>query len=345
MKPPISTLAILACSLTTLTGRAQPGFPSLNIGDQAPPLQVQTWLKGDPVQQFEKGKVYVVEFWATWCRPCKAAMPHLSRLAAQYKDSVVFIGVDIYEDKNTSIDKIRRFVESMGDQLSYRVATEDSNRMETGWLDAAEEKDRGIPRSFVIDASGTVAWIGYPGQLGTVLPKVVNNTWNLSEALVKRNRDRYLRQLDDSLNYEFARYKTMDGKEKPGYSDSVLRLAKEYIGEEPRLKYAPQMAYTIFAALLRTSPLQALGYGRKLLGTTTYEDDPPYDAIIDVLRTFPDGDKIPAEIYQLGVEAYQDKIDHFPYPELLDLTAIHHTMADWDRRARANSVVIAGKKG
>ncbi len=40
--------------------------PTLHIGDPAPPIKVQTWLRGEPITQFEKGKVYVVEFWASW---------------------------------------------------------------------------------------------------------------------------------------------------------------------------------------------------------------------------------------------------------------------------------------
>jgi len=59
--------------------------PTLNLGDPAPSLRVREWLKGKPVGQFEKGTVYVVEFWATWCTPCKAAMPRLSKLAGKYK--------------------------------------------------------------------------------------------------------------------------------------------------------------------------------------------------------------------------------------------------------------------
>ena len=100
----------LLLSLATTTTLAQyDETPWLNIGDPAPPLRVNQWLKGTPVQKFEKGHVYVVEFWATWCQPCKLSMPHLSTLARQYKNKVTIIGVDIYETKMTSLETIKSF--------------------------------------------------------------------------------------------------------------------------------------------------------------------------------------------------------------------------------------------
>ena len=126
---------LLLVWLTTINTYAQNGqSPSLDLGDPVPPLRVRAWLKGTPVQHFEKGSVYVLEFWATWCVPCKAAMPHLSTLAREYKDKVTFIGIDIKEMKPTSLEKVKAFVDSMGQRMDYFVAAEDSNFMWlTGW--------------------------------------------------------------------------------------------------------------------------------------------------------------------------------------------------------------------
>ena len=72
---------------------------SLAVGSPAPELDVEYWLsrgtgnRFPKVTKFEAGKVYVVEFWATWCPPCRASMPRLSELQDKYADSVQIISI------------------------------------------------------------------------------------------------------------------------------------------------------------------------------------------------------------------------------------------------------------
>src|SRR2546423_7799451 len=157
--------------------------PSLNIGDPAPPLRVRGWIKSTPVERFEKGKVYVVELWATWCAPCRAEMPHLSRIANEYEGRVTILGIDVFENETTSMQKIKAFVDSMGQRMDYEVAVEDSNFVLVDWYYASGEQSSGIPRSWVVNEEGRLAWIGHPKDLDKVLLKIVNNTWNIKEAL------------------------------------------------------------------------------------------------------------------------------------------------------------------
>jgi thiol-disulfide isomerase/thioredoxin len=55
----------------------------LAIGDNAPAISIDHWVKGEDFDTFEDGQVYVMEFWATWCGPCITTMPHLSGLHAE----------------------------------------------------------------------------------------------------------------------------------------------------------------------------------------------------------------------------------------------------------------------
>jgi len=301
----------------------------LNIGDAAPPLQVREWIKGEPVQEFEKGRVYVVEFWATWCAPCKAAMPHLSTLASKYKDSITVLGIDIMELKTTSFKRVKAVVDSLGDRMNYRVAAEDSNFMETGWLEASGERNKGIPSSFVVNAEGRLAWIGHPKDLDIVLPKIVNNTWDIKEALAKRNSDKHLAALDDSVNYELMNYAGNAYKHDfIGKPDSALLAIDEIIRIEPTLKYAPFVAFNTFSALLKTNPHKACEYGKVVMVTATYEA-PACNAIIDAIEWNDGKLNLDPEIYQLGAQAYQIQINQIAYPEIVNMHKLYHKMAAW----------------
>ena len=63
-------------------------------GQWPPPLEVSDWMNSDPIALADlKGKIVVLDFWATWCGPCMRAVPHTNDLAQKYADDVVFIGV------------------------------------------------------------------------------------------------------------------------------------------------------------------------------------------------------------------------------------------------------------
>jgi thiol-disulfide isomerase/thioredoxin len=141
----------------------------LGVGDPAPPLAVSKWLRGDPVASLQVGKTYVIEFWASWCPPCKASIPHLTELQKKYP-KVVFIGVNVWEKEGPA--KGEAFAKSQGDAMGYRVAQDDvsagldKGKMALTWLKAA--KQNGIPCAFVVNDDGKIAWIGHPMDPGMV---------------------------------------------------------------------------------------------------------------------------------------------------------------------------------
>lgn len=60
-------IALTSVALTFFASMALAEDPTLVIGSPAPKLSVKEFVKGEPVKQFDKDKIYVVEFWATWC--------------------------------------------------------------------------------------------------------------------------------------------------------------------------------------------------------------------------------------------------------------------------------------
>ncbi len=161
----VALFAVFALALS-LAAQAN---TKLKEGDSAPPLKVAKWVKGTPITSFTKGNLYVVEFWATWCGPCKESIPHLTKLAKKYADKVTFIGVDVWEEdgkssKSELAARVTDFVTAMGDQMSYNVATDTDSGFNSGimnktWMKASGQK--GIPSAFVVDREGKIAWIGY----------------------------------------------------------------------------------------------------------------------------------------------------------------------------------------
>ncbi len=139
---------------------------TLKVGDAAPEIKIDKWVKGDEVKSFESGKVYAVEFWATWCPPCVKSIPHLTDLQKKHKDDgLTIIGVAASErqkakGQDTRLANLENFVKGKGDQMNYAVAYDSDREMATDWMRAAGQT--GIPTVFIVGGDGKVAWIGYP---------------------------------------------------------------------------------------------------------------------------------------------------------------------------------------
>jgi thiol-disulfide isomerase/thioredoxin len=147
---------------------------TLKVGDKAPALNVEKWVKGEPVSTFEPGKVYVVEFWATWCGPCIKSIPHLTELQKEHPE-VTIIGMASSERQKGEDDKrlegVKSFVSEQGDAMGYRIAYEGDKEMATAWMKAAGQ--RGIPCSFIVGGDGKIAYIGHPSKMDEPLETAI----------------------------------------------------------------------------------------------------------------------------------------------------------------------------
>lgn len=143
--------------LSSTSGNAQGrGFPK--VGKPAPRLEAAEWIQGKIGGSDQlKGKTIILEFWATWCAPCIAAIPHLNELAEEFAaDSMLFISIS-----NEKREDVERFLRRKTMKSSVAIDRVVNNEGVT----LAAYGVRYIPRTFLIGSDGLVKWHGEPDIL------------------------------------------------------------------------------------------------------------------------------------------------------------------------------------
>jgi len=174
---------------------------SAELGEPAAELQISEWVKGTPVDlaALKGKKIAVVEFWATWCPPCRASIPHLTKLQKKFKD-VVFIGIS-----GEKPDVVKPFVKKLADDMDYVVAIDKDGKTSDGYMGAYSIE--GIPHAFVVDLQGRVVWHGHPmGELEKVIEDVIAGKFDIAiskrraqaEALIKKFVEAVSKDKDDA---------------------------------------------------------------------------------------------------------------------------------------------------
>ncbi len=257
----IVTVLVLTAILAA-TGAANAA--KLGVGSTPPPLKASKWVKGLPVTKFLPGKVYVVEFWATWCGPCLQSIPHLTELAKKYKGKVSFSGINVWDTRDVKtqaeyVAKITKFVKEQGDKMVYNVGLDDmKGTMAESWMRAAEAN--GIPTAFVIGKNGKIASIGHPMELDAILAQIVAGKYDAKADAARRAKEAKAQEL---LNKPYTLIEEGKYKESIDEIDRLLVSNPEY-----EARYAIAKIY----ALLFTDEPAAYAYAQKA-ADGCYKDD------------------------------------------------------------------------
>lgn len=196
---------------------------TLRIGDKAPSIEIEHWLLvPEGVAKEVKpgaGKVYVLDFWATWCAPCIAEMPHISELQRRHKsDGVVIVAVSDEEPGvvNAFLDKPAGDGKRR-DALDHAIAADPDRSTHEALLVATG--DVSIPRAIIVGKDGLIEWIGHPGtdDLDGALAQIVAGTWD---------RDAWRKRVEEQMSF--------DRRFSQALADERWEAAAEMAGEDWR---------------------------------------------------------------------------------------------------------------
>lgn len=136
-------------------------------GKPMPALDLTGWANGEVKTDDMKGKVIVVDFYATWCGPCMAAIPHNNELMKKYKDKgLVLFGVCTSRNGQEKMDDV---VKSKG--IEYPTARDPNLASEKAWA------VHYYPTYAVVDRKGNVRAIGLqPDKVEQVVEKLLAET-------------------------------------------------------------------------------------------------------------------------------------------------------------------------
>lgn len=214
----------------------------LGIDSPAPSLDIEHWIQDGngffkPVTDFEQGKVYVVEFWATWCPPCVASMPHLASLQQQYRGKDVQIISVSDEPLETVTEFLQRKTEGDEGQettfaevtSAYSLTTDPDGSTHQAYMEASGQG--GIPTAFIVGKDSRIEWIGHPMEMDEPLQLVVNDQWDRQEYLEQFKAQEALDQLRQQLSQLVGR----------GRFAEALEAVEAELAKQPPAEIAEQL--------------------------------------------------------------------------------------------------------
>ncbi len=124
---------------------------ALTVGSPAPEFSLPR-LEGGEIRLSEfRGRPVLINFWASWCAPCRAEMPELERVAQEYEAAgLVVVGINQLEDPETVAQFVQEF------SLTFPIALDRDGTTSRDW------QVYGIPQTYLVDANGIIrkAWVG-----------------------------------------------------------------------------------------------------------------------------------------------------------------------------------------
>ncbi len=139
------------------------------VNKEAPDYTVETWISDAPETE---GKFVFIDFWATWCPPCRAMIPHMNELQEKYGSKAAFIGISDEPE-----EKVKAFKGHKDRKTGEMHVIEYANGIDTSKKAKKALGIKGIPSMMIVDPNGKVVWVGHPGYVNDQLVEKIFTTY------------------------------------------------------------------------------------------------------------------------------------------------------------------------
>lgn len=245
------SLTLFATAAVAQEEDEEEDLPKFTIGSKAPALDIEHWVndgegKYDHTTDLKSDKVYVIEFWATWCGPCIASMPHLSETQTKYADK----GVQLISISDEDLDTVEEFLEkpvrgkkdmTYGELTkNYCLTTDPDGSVMEDYFRAAGQ--RGIPCAFIVGKEGMVEWIGHPMEMDKPLEQVVDGKWDRQAYAVKmKEEQRKEAEMMKAQRKLQSTIQKVQAAMQDGDTEEGLKLIDEAIADETNKQFKPML--------------------------------------------------------------------------------------------------------
>lgn len=286
---------------------------ALSVGDAAPAIDIEHWIsdgggKFSHIKEFEKGKVYIVEFWSMGCGPCIQAMPHISELQQKFADR----GVQIISVTDEPLEAVNEFLpndapESGGKTFAevtenYCLASDPDRSTSQAYMEAARRY--GIPQAFLIGKDGKVEWVGHPLQLDEVLEQVVSDKWDRQAFADTFAAEQQL----DAPSRDVQQMAANDVAKANAMIDELVAAAPS----EPLKKAAEQLRSMIgvnaYRECLKGDQAKAGEMLAQLAGQGNGQPFYLANLVVPIEQMVANGEEVQAELYEPALKAVDEAI-------------------------------------